>query len=133
MHILAKLGIAAALALALSACDDDSPTSPDGGGGNDGTIAATITIDATGMVTPKEVTIPAGSRVTFTNNHTVNHEMNSDPHPAHSLCPSLNAVGFLAPGQSRTSSNLNTVMVCTYHDHLSNDTDPNLRGTIRIQ
>ena len=37
--------------------------------GNDGTIAATITIDATGNATPKDVTVAAGSRVTFVNNH----------------------------------------------------------------
>jgi len=44
----------------------------------------------------------------------------------------LNTVGLVAPGQSRSSSNLNTAMVCTYHDHI-NDTDAKLRGTIRVQ
>jgi plastocyanin len=113
-----------------SACGGGgSPTSP---GGNDGTIAATITIDATGNVTPKEVTVPAGSRVTFVNNHSTGHEMTSDPHPEHTLCPSLNSVGFISPGQSKTSSNLNTPMTCTYHDHI-NDTNVALRGTIRVQ
>lgn len=118
------------LIVSASACGGGgSPTSP---GGNDGTIAATIIIDATGNVTPKDVTVAPGSRVTFTNNHTAGHEMTSDPHPEHTLCPSLNSVGFLSPGQSRTSSNLNTPMVCTYHDHI-NDTNAALRGTIRVQ
>jgi hypothetical protein len=58
--------------------------------------------------------------------------MASDPHPEHTLCPALNAVGFLSPGDSRTSSNLDTARVCTYHDHL-NDTNAGLRGTIRVQ
>jgi plastocyanin len=78
------------------------------------------------------VTVPAGSRVTFVNNHTASHEMTSDPHPDHTICPPLNQVGNLSPGQSRTSGNLNTVRVCTYHDHL-NDGNENLQGTIRVQ
>jgi plastocyanin len=130
-QLLAHTGIATVLVLAFAACGGGgSPTSP--GGGNDGPIAATITIDATGTVTPKDVTVPVGSRVTFTNNHSTQHQMASDPHPEHTLCLPLNAVGFVTPGQSRTSSNLNTAMVCTYHDHLD-DTNTNLRGTIRVQ
>jgi plastocyanin len=128
---LINAAVVITLAIGFGACGGSkSPSSPDPG--NNGTIAATIVIDATGNVTPKDVSIPAGSRVTFTNNHNVNHEMNSDPHPEHTLCPSLNSVGLISPGQSRTSSNLNTPMVCTYHDHI-NDTNAALRGTIRIQ
>ena len=131
IRILANSGIALALAVAFAACGgSDSPTSP--GGGNDGTIAATITIDATGNATPKDVTVPAGSRVTFTNNHSSVHQMSSDPHPTHTLCPALNSVDFINPGQSRTSGNLNTPMVCTYHDHI-NETNAALMGTIRVQ
>jgi len=133
MQLLAHAGITTVLVLACAACGGSkSPTSPGGGGGNDGTIAATIIIDATGTVTPKDVTVPVGSRVTFTNNHNTSHQMASDPHPEHTLCPSLETVGFVSPGQSRTSGNLNTAMVCTYHDH-NNDTNQNLRGTIRVQ
>jgi hypothetical protein len=43
--------------------------------------------------------------------------MQSDPHPEHTDCPELGQVGFLTPGQSRTSGNLNTVRTCGYHDH----------------
>jgi plastocyanin len=130
IRILAHTGLVTVLVLAFAACGGGgSPAAPSG---NDGTIAATITIDATGNVTPKDVTVPVGSRVTFTNNHNTDHQMASDPHPEHTLCTSLNAVGFISPGQSRTSSNLNTAMVCTYHDHNS-DTNSNLKGTIRVQ
>lgn len=130
IRILGNVIVVAGLIVAFGACGGGgSPTSP---AGNDGTIAATITIDATGNATPKDVIVPAGSRVTFTNNHSAIHEMVSDPHPEHTLCPSLNTVGFLAAGQSKTSSNLNTPMVCTYHDHI-NDTSAGLRGTIRVQ
>ena len=130
IRILGNVLVVTGLIFAFAACGGGgSPSAP---AGNDGTIAATITIDATGNATPKDVTIPAGSRVTFTNNHSAIHEMVSDPHPEHTLCPSLNTVGFLSAGQSKTSSNLNTPMVCTYHDHI-NDTNPGLRGTIRVQ
>ena len=133
IRIFVNTGIAAVLAFAFAACGGgggSSPTSPSGG--NDGPIAATIVIDATGNVTPKDVTVAVGSRVTFTNNHNTTHQIASDPHPAHTLCPPLNTVGVVGPGQSGTSSNLNTAMVCTYHDHL-NDTNAALRGTIRVQ
>lgn len=127
-------GIALTLTIACAGCGDGgggggTPTSPSN---NTGTVGATITIGTNGVVSPKEVTVAAGSRVTFVNNHNVNHDMASDPHPEHSLCPSLNQVGLLSPGQSRTSGNLNTPGVCTYHDH-NNDTNSNLWGTIRIQ
>ena len=128
--ILINSALAAALVFSFAACGGDggSPTSP---GGNDGPIAATITIDATGSVTPKDVTVPVGSRVTFTNNHSTGHDMASDPHPEHTLCQALN-VGLASPGQSRTSRNLDTARVCTYHDHI-NETSTALMGTIRVQ
>ena len=129
-RIMVNAAIAGALALSFAACggESGSPTSPSG---DDGPIAATIIIDATGTVTPKDVTVPVGSRVTFTNNHSAGHDMSSDPHPAHTLCTSLN-VGFVSPGQSRTSRNLDTARVCTYHDHI-NETNTALMGTIRVQ
>ena len=129
-RILVNAAIAAALAFAFAACGGDggSPTSPSV---DDGPIAATIIIDSTGTVAPKDVTVPVGSRVTFTNNHSSAHDMSSDPHPAHTLCTSLN-VGLISPGQSRTSRNLDTARVCTYHDHI-NETNAALMGTIRVQ
>lgn len=129
-RILVHAVIAATLAFSFTACGggNGSPTSPSG---DDGPIAVTIFIDATGTVTPKDVTVPVGSRVTFTNNHSTGHDMNSDPHPAHTLCTSLN-VGFISPGQSRTSRNLDTARTCTYHDHI-NETNTALMGTIRVQ
>ncbi|MET0213090.1 MAG: hypothetical protein ABW292_08810, partial [Vicinamibacterales bacterium] len=52
---------------------------------------STITITASG-VSPRTVTIPAGSRVTFVNNDTRVHDMASDPHPEHTACPAINDV-----------------------------------------
>jgi plastocyanin len=123
--------IALTLAVAFAACGSDGgpPTAPSDNPGGTGT---TITIGSNGVVSPRELTVSVGSRVTFVNNHNAAHEMTSDPHPDHTQCPSLNDVGHLATGQSRTSGNLNTPGVCGYHDHI-NDTNNNLKGTIRIQ
>jgi hypothetical protein len=70
--------------------------------------------------------------VTFVNNNTRPHDMNSDPHPDHTDCPAINQVGFLQPGQSRQTGNLNTVRTCGYHDH-DQDSNTSLQGTIVIQ
>jgi len=122
------------LAFVVSACggDDDPGTGPSGGGGGGGTgtVAATITITATG-VSPQNVTVAPGSRVTFVNNNTRVHDMSSDPHPAHTDCPEI-TVGFLQPGQSATTQNLNRVRTCGFHDH-NQDTNTSLQGMIRIQ
>jgi len=122
------------LVFVVSACggDDDPGTGPSGGGGGGGTgtVAATITITATG-VSPQNVTVAPGSRVTFVNNNTRVHDMSSDPHPAHTDCPEI-TVGFLQPGQSATTQNLNRVRTCGFHDH-NQDTNTSLQGTIRIQ
>ena len=125
------------LAFFVSACGgDDSPTAPSGGGGGGGggggtgTVAATITITASG-VSPREVTVAPGARVTFVNNDTRPHDMASDPHPEHTDCPEI-TVGFLQAGQSGTTQNLNRVRTCAFHDH-NQDTNTSLQGTIRIQ
>jgi plastocyanin len=126
-----------ALALLASACgggNDNPGTGPSGGGGGGGgtggTVAATITITAAG-VSPSSVTVSPGSRVTFVNNDSRPHDMNSDPHPEHTDCPEIN-VGFLAAGQSGTTQNLNRVRTCGFHDHNQPDVQ-SLKGTIRVQ
>jgi plastocyanin len=96
------------------------------------TDLATITIGSNGSVSPSTVTITRGGRVTFVNNHTRAHDMSSDPHPEHTDCPEMAAVGFLSPGQSRTSSNFNTARSCGFHDHNEPDT-AGLKGRITIQ
>lgn len=106
-----------------------------GKSGNTGTTpspaATVITITGSG-VSPKSVTVARGSQVQFVNSDSRSHQMNSDPHPEHTDCPELNAVGFLNPGQSRTSGNLTTARTCGYHDHdLPNSTA--LQGSIVIQ
>lgn len=124
-----------ALALTAAACgggdggSSPTPTSPTPTTG--GASAATITITSSG-VSPNAVTVAPGSRVTFVNNDTRNHTINSDPHPGHGDCPEINQVGFLTPGQSRATGNLNTFRTCGYHDH-ELSSDRSLQGTITIQ
>lgn len=139
-------GIATAIVVAATAAacgggGSSTPTSPTSGGGTTtpptsgggtATDSATITIGSNGSVSPSTVTITRGGRVTFINNHTRAHDMSSDPHPEHTDCPEMNAVGFLSPGQSRTSSNFNTARTCGFHDHNEPDT-AGLKGRITIQ
>jgi plastocyanin len=128
-----------------TACGKSSPTSPSNGGGSSGggtggggtggggsTQTTTITINASGVVTPNDITVSPGTRVTFVNNHNRNHEMNSDPHPEHTDCPAINDVGFITPGQTKQTGNLNTVRVCGFHDH-NDPTNASLTGRIRVQ
>lgn len=99
------------------------PTPPPAGG-------STITITAAG-VSPRELVVARGTRVTFVNNDGVGHDMNSDPHPQHTSCPDMN-VGFLATGQNRQTEVLNIARTCGYHDH-NQPSNTNLQGTIRIE
>src|SRR5882757_9591568 len=87
-----------------------------------------ITIIAAGAVSPKTIVVAVGSQVTFVNNDSRFHDMQSDPHPEHNDCPELALVGFLKPGESRQSGNLNLARTCGYHDN-ENEGNANLRGT----
>jgi hypothetical protein len=134
----APIFVAAALTVAGIACGGDKYTSPTPTPSPSPTPtptptpgSATITIASNG-VSPRTVTIAAGSRVTFVNNDTRVHDMASDPHPDHTACPAINDVGFLQPGQSRTTGNLNTPRSCGFHDH-NQPTTTSLQGTITIQ
>jgi plastocyanin len=126
-----EFATAAALAFVVAACGGGgttpSPTPTPGDGGTN----STVTI-ANNAVSPKNITVTRGSRVTFVNNDSQSHEMESDPHPVHTDCPEINQVALLSPGQSRQTGTLNTVRTCGYHDH-NRDTVESLQGTITIQ
>jgi len=91
-----------------------------------------ITIGANGVVSPTELVVPPGTRVLFTNNHIVRHDMSSDPHPEHDLCTEINQVGVLNPGQSRETGNLVTPRTCGFHDH-DDFANKSLQGRIVIR
>jgi plastocyanin len=107
----------------LSACGGASPAAP--------TSDITISITSSG-VTPTEVRVPAGSRVTFINNDARPHAMSSDPVQVHTDCPPINDVGFLNPGQRGSTSTLTVKRTCGFHDH-TNENDPIFKGRIVIE
>jgi plastocyanin len=90
-----------------------------------------VTITSAG-VSPRTLTVPAGTRVTFVNNDTRVHEMDSNPHPEHTDCPEINQIDLITPGQTKLTGNLNTPRTCGFHDHLNPNTT-NLMGSIVIQ
>jgi len=140
-RILGAQAIAVGALIVLAACGGSSPTSPSGGGsgsvvvrstGSVGTVGATITIGANSAVSPTQVTIATGQSVTFVNNDSRSHDMESDPHPAHTACPSIANVGLLQPGQSKTTFGFANSGSCGYHDHNNSD-NTSLQGRIVVQ
>jgi plastocyanin len=128
--------IAAFLLAALAACGGNggggSPTSPPPVSGSPGPAGATITIGANGAVSPSQVTVSVGQSVTFVNSHNQAHAISSDPHPVHTDCPQINALGTLGAGQTRSTNAFSAARTCGFHDH--NDPDnPSLAGRIIIQ
>ena len=65
----------------------------------------TVTITA-GGVSPAIVNVPVCKGVCdvflqFVNSDSVPHDVRSDPHPAHTECTAYEAVGVIAPGQTK--------------------------------
>jgi plastocyanin len=103
-----------AVGLSATACSrsgNDGPATP-----TTPSDSLTFTITSAG-VSPKTLTVAAGSQVTFVNNDAGPHEMRSDPHPEHTDCQEINQVGSLSRGEFRQTGNLNTVRSCGFHDH----------------
>ena len=74
------------LLLVLASCGGGSstPTTP-----SNPANPYTFTLMSSG-VSPKELTVPLGTRVLFVNNDSRRHDMASDPHPEHDQCPDIN-------------------------------------------
>ena len=135
MNHATKLGIGVAASLALilaAACGKSSSTAPSPSLTCSTLPNATTILIVNNAVCPQALTVARGTRVTFINNDSRDHEMNSDPHPEHTDCPELNQIGHLTTGQSRETGNLNTPRRCGFHDHLR-DNVAALRGSITIQ
>lgn len=99
------------VALVIAGCGGSTPTTP-----VPPTNPYTFTITPSGL-SPKELTVPLGTRVLFVNNDSRRRNMTSDPHPEHSDCPEINTVGLLNVGQSRETGNMTVVRTCGFHDH----------------
>ena len=111
-------------------CSDDSPVAPSEQVAPSEPVGNVVIITSTGAE-PLTIRINVGERVRFVNNDDVDHDMSSDPHPSHHLCPEINAAGYLLPGQARETANFVVPETCTYHDHLDAQ-NPTLNGTIVI-
>ena len=110
----------------VTSCGGSSPAGPSSSSSGD----ATVTIRSSG-VDPKQVQIKAWAHVTFVNMDVRPHTMSSDPVPTHTDCPPINQVGYLNPGESRTTGTLNVPRTCGFHDHL-NESDTAYMGKIVI-
>ena len=141
IRTFAGQALVVAALLTLGACGGGSPSGPSGGGGSSavvrstgavGAVGATITIGTNQSVSPGQVTVAVGQSVTFVNNDTRAHDMESDPHPAHTACPSMGNVGLLPAGQSKTTFGFANTGTCGFHDHNNPDTG-SLSGRIVVQ
>jgi plastocyanin len=89
-----------------------------------------VTITPAG-VTPKELRVPVGSRVTFVNSDSRAHDIESDPHPIHTDCSAVSGVGFIRLGESKQTGVFEVERTCGYHDH-NQSTNRALQGTIVV-
>ncbi len=115
--------IAFGVATAVSACGGGSSSGGGGTGSCNPTMSTGFTLSSAG-VTPKAVCVLPAGTVTFTNNDTAAHDIQSS-----GGCPDL-VVGSLAPS-SQKSVVLSTVETCTFHD-ASNPTNTAFVGTIAV-
>lgn len=86
----------------------------------------TVKITSSGFV-PATVTIKAGDSVTWTNDDTSVHTVNSSPHPTHTDYAPLN-LNQLKAGESK-SLTFPQAGTYKYHDHLR----PSLTGSVVVQ
>lgn len=86
-----------------------------------------VTITSSGF-SPAIITIKAGDSVTWINQDSENHQVDSDPHPVYTDYPPLNGVGLLTPSQQK-SLQFPTPGTYHYHDHLN----PEFKGTIVVE
>jgi hypothetical protein len=94
------------------------------------TDGATLTLTAEG-VSPQQVRVYEGSRVTFVNRDGRIHDIRSNPLHLQIDCPELNAIGTMVTGQSRASDPLEHLRACGFHDHV-NDGDTRFYGTVFV-
>lgn len=85
-----------------------------------------VTITSSGF-SPQNITIKAGETVTWMNEDTVDHTVNSAVHPTHQLYPPLN-LGVIKPG-GKSALAFPKAGAYKYHDHLN----PSHTGTITVQ
>lgn len=93
--------------------------------------STTVSITSGGL-SPLQITIAVGQRVTFVNNDTRNHDLVGGIDPAHPDCPEITVAGFITPGQQRDTGVFTVARSCDYHDHAAVGV-PAFQGKIVIQ
>lgn len=88
--------------------------------------ANTVNITDSGF-SPKEIIIKAGGSVTWENQDSVGHTVNSAVHPTHLVYPPLN-LDVIKPGEQKSLA-FPAVGTYKYHDHLN----PSLTGSVTVQ
>lgn len=83
-------------------------------------------------MSPLEITITVGQRVTFVNNDLRAHDVVGGIDPNHPDCPEIVQAGFLAAGQRSETGVFTSARTCEYHDHTALGT-PAFQGRIIIK
>jgi hypothetical protein len=140
------LMLAAALAAASCADNTAAPTPPDvpsppSPGAPRALESVTIAISSQGFrldsaaaafFTLDTLRVFQGSRLTFVNQNTVPHDIQSGPPHIHTDCPEIGGAGFIVPGQTKSTDPLNRLVTCTFHDH-HYETDPRFSGRVVVE
>ncbi len=91
-------------------------------------IPAQVTITAEGFV-PQTILVKKGSTIKWANRDNRPHQVASDPHPTHTMIPTLGK-GKLLPTGSSTTLTFDNAGTFTYHD----EQDPlKFKGTIIVK
>lgn len=103
------------------------PTPPaETGGAPTGAETTTVSMTGNGF-SPATVSVGVGGSVTFMNDDTASHQVSSNPHPLHTIFPSLNGPVLDAGGTF--SLIFPRAGTFSYHDHLN----PGLTGTVVVR
>lgn len=86
-----------------------------------------VKVSSSGFM-PQNITIKAGESVTWMNEDSEDHQVNSAPHPTHTTYKPLNNVGLLKAGEKKSLS-FPEAGTYKYHDHLN----PSLTGSVTIE
>jgi plastocyanin len=132
MRVLRSVAVAAMVAGAIACGGSSSSGSTSPSGACTPSSSANTLVVQNNTICPSTLTVSRGTQITILNSDSRVHDMNSDPHPEHTECPELNQIGFLNPGQSRQSGNLNLARGCGLHDHSAPDIAA-LKASITIQ
>lgn len=87
----------------------------------------TVKINSGGF-SPQQITIKKGEAVTWINDDTMQHQVNSAPHPEHTDYSPLNSIGLLNSGAQK-SLTFPDAGTYHYHDHLN----PQLFGAVVVR